>query len=29
MHFGEWILLIVSLATAIYLVIAMWRPEKF
>lgn len=26
---GEWLLLIVSLLTAIYLMVALWRPEKF
>lgn len=26
---GEWILLIVSIAVAVYLAIALWRPEKF
>ena len=29
MRTGEWLLLIVSLLTAIYLAIALWRPEKF
>jgi K+-transporting ATPase KdpF subunit len=29
MRTGEWILLIVSLAAAIYLVVALWKPEKF
>lgn len=29
MHAGEWILLVISLATAVYLVVAMWHPEKF
>lgn len=26
---GEWLLLIVSLLSAIYLVVALWKPEKF
>ena len=26
---GEWLLLVVSLLVAIYLVVALWRPEKF
>jgi K+-transporting ATPase KdpF subunit len=26
---GEWLLLIVSLLVAIYLVVALWKPEKF
>ena len=29
MRTGEWLLLIVSLLTAIYLAVALWRPEKF
>jgi K+-transporting ATPase KdpF subunit len=29
MHAGEWLLLIVSFLIAIYLVLALWRPEKF
>ena len=29
MRTGEWLLLIVSLLTAIYLAIALWRPDKF
>jgi K+-transporting ATPase KdpF subunit len=29
MRTGEWILLVVSLLTAIYLIVALWRPEKF
>ena len=29
MRTGEWLLLIVSLLVAIYLVVALWRPEKF
>ncbi|HKY48140.1 MAG TPA: potassium-transporting ATPase subunit F [Acidimicrobiia bacterium] len=29
MRTGEWLLLIVSLLTAVYLAIALWRPEKF
>ena len=29
MSTGEWLLLIVSLLTAIYLAIALWKPEKF
>jgi hypothetical protein len=29
MHAGEWILLLISVATATYLALAMWRPEKF
>ncbi len=29
MRAGEWLLLIVSLLTAIFLVIALWKPEKF
>jgi K+-transporting ATPase KdpF subunit len=29
MRTGEWLLLIVSLLTAIYLAIALWKPEKF
>lgn len=26
---GEWLLLIVSVLTAIYLLVALWKPEKF
>jgi K+-transporting ATPase KdpF subunit len=26
---GEWLLLIVSLLAAIYLAVALWKPEKF
>jgi K+-transporting ATPase KdpF subunit len=29
MHAGEWILLLISVGTAAYLALAMWRPEKF
>ncbi|HSL25345.1 MAG TPA: potassium-transporting ATPase subunit F [Acidimicrobiia bacterium] len=29
MRGGEWLLLIVSLLTAIYLAVALWKPEKF
>jgi K+-transporting ATPase KdpF subunit len=29
MRVGEWLLLIVSLLTAIFLVVALWKPEKF
>lgn len=29
MKTGEWLLLIVSLLTAIYLVVALWKPERF
>jgi len=29
MRTGEWLLLIVSLLTAIFLVVALWKPEKF
>ena len=29
MRTGEWLLLIVSLVTAIYLAVALWKPEKF
>jgi K+-transporting ATPase KdpF subunit len=29
MRAGEWLLLIVSLLTAIFLVVALWKPEKF
>lgn len=29
MRTGEWLLLIVSLLTAIYLAFALWKPEKF
>jgi K+-transporting ATPase KdpF subunit len=29
MHLGEWILLVISLATGVYLVVAMWRPDRF
>ncbi|HKX74696.1 MAG TPA: potassium-transporting ATPase subunit F [Acidimicrobiia bacterium] len=29
MHTGEWVLLVISLTTAVYLVVAMWRPDKF
>jgi K+-transporting ATPase KdpF subunit len=26
---GEWLLLLVSTLTAIYLVVALWKPERF
>jgi K+-transporting ATPase KdpF subunit len=26
---GEWILLVVSVLTAVYLAVALWKPEKF
>jgi K+-transporting ATPase KdpF subunit len=26
---GEWLLLIVSVLTAIFLLVALWKPEKF
>ena len=29
MGWGEWILLIVSVAVAAYLAIALWKPERF
>ncbi len=29
MRTGEWLLLVVSLLTAIFLVLALWKPEKF
>jgi hypothetical protein len=29
MRAGEWTLLLISLAVAVYLAIAMWKPEKF
>lgn len=29
MRTGEWLLLIVSLLTAIYLAVALWKPERF
>jgi K+-transporting ATPase KdpF subunit len=29
MRAGEWLLLVVSLLTAIFLILALWRPEKF
>ena len=29
MGVGEWILLIVSIAVAVYLGMALWLPEKF
>jgi K+-transporting ATPase KdpF subunit len=29
MRTGEWLLLTVSLLTAVYLVVALWKPEKF
>ena len=29
MRTGEWMLLIVSLLTAIFLTVALWKPEKF
>jgi K+-transporting ATPase KdpF subunit len=29
MRTGEWLLLIVSVLAAVYLVVALWRPEKF
>jgi hypothetical protein len=29
MRTGEWLLLIVSFLTAIFLAVALWKPEKF
>jgi len=29
MRTGEWLLLVASLLTAIFLVVALWKPEKF
>ncbi|RPI20241.1 MAG: K(+)-transporting ATPase subunit F [Actinobacteria bacterium] len=26
---GEWLLLIVGVLTAIYLLVALWRPDRF
>jgi K+-transporting ATPase KdpF subunit len=29
MSIGEWLLLVVSVLTAVYLAIALWKPERF
>jgi K+-transporting ATPase KdpF subunit len=29
MAVGEWLLLVVSVLTAIYLAFALWKPERF